>query len=1034
MTGQSANKPAEGDIEAGQGLHPQSNGAQPGPADEHERDEDGKAPAKDFVQSTGLSSSEASDLLVKWGRNELEEKRTPKWLVFLQQLYAPMPIMIWIAVIVEAAIENWPDMGILLGIQFINAFLGWYETTKAGDAVAALKASLKPESTCKRDGKWQTLDASLLVPGDLVLLASGAAVPADCLVNAGQIDVDQSALTGESLPVTMYRGDAAKMGSTVARGEVEGTVELTGKGTFFGKTATLLQQGGELGHLQKILLRIMGVLVVTSLALCITVLVYLLCSGERIKDALSFTVVLIVASIPIAIEIVCTTTLALGSRMLAKHGAIVTRLGAIEDMAGMNMLCSDKTGTLTLNKMVIQAETPTYLPDLDQAQVLRYAALAAKWHEPARDALDTLVLGAVDMPSLDQYTQTAFMPFDPTVKRTEGTLRCADGSVFKTTKGAPHVISKLCSDQSVVGRVNAQVESFGQRGIRSLAVAKTDSAGVWQMAGLLTFLDPPRPDTRETVERALAYGVDVKMLTGDHLLIAKETARQLGMGTNIQDAAGLPSLEGGGKVPDTLGAQYGEMIMHADGFAQVYPEHKYLIVAALRQCGFAVGMTGDGVNDAPALKRADVGVAVQGATDAARAAADIVLTQPGLSTVIEAIVIARCVFQRVKNFINYRIAATLQLLVFFFIAVFALRPRQYQPARYDHLPDDEQWPAFFKMPVLMLMLITLLNDGTLISIGYDNVTPGHMPEKWNLPALFLISIVLGAVACGSSLLLLWAALDSWNPTGIFAHFHLPGQPYGHITTLIYLKVSISDFLTLFSARTHAGFFWSVRPSPILLIAAGVALSLSTALACIWPKGHTDGILSEGLAYGDYTLLPLWTWVYCIFWWFVQDTLKVLAYWVMHRYNILDINNAHAVNLRDATSAFDKRRPLAHASVGLTDTKLLQRRLERTSDKVVDMARTSQTADASHLRRLSQSLQRASRTLGGSALGVAEAANMGQDPEAAAFNFETEVQRLTEATHALPTQMQDEIAPNLRGVREAADRLAATRSSQSHPGR
>jgi H+-transporting ATPase len=399
----------------------------------------------DFVFSHGISSAEAAALLKQYGRNELPEKVIPKWYIFLQQLWQPMPMMIWMAIIVEAGIKNWTDMSILLFIQFANASIGFYEITKAGDAVAALKSQLQAKATVKRDGQWKNIDAALVVPGDLVLLAAGSAIPADCRVNEGQIEVDQAALTGESLPVTMYQGDSCKMGSTVARGEQEGTVEFTGAETFFGKTASLLKNDAEFSNLQKILISIIIVLVIVSFILCGIVFVYLL-SKTDLTDALSFTVVLMVASIPMAIEIVTTTTLALGSKELTKDGAIVTRLAAIEDMAGMAILCSDKTGTLTLNKMVIQADTPVYKKGETQYTILRYAAMAAKWKEPPRDALDTLTLTAVDMPSLDKVTQTDFMPFDPIVKRTEGTL-IENGKNFKTTKGAPHVLLKLVLEQ-----------------------------------------------------------------------------------------------------------------------------------------------------------------------------------------------------------------------------------------------------------------------------------------------------------------------------------------------------------------------------------------------------------------------------------------------------------------------------------------------------------------------------------------------------------------------------------------------------------
>ena len=473
----------------------------------------------------------------------------------------------------------------------------------------------------------------------------------------------------------------------------------------------------------------MIVLVAISLTLSFIVFVYLLRNTD-LNNALGFTVVLIIASIPLAIEIVTTTTLAVGSKEMSKHGAIVTRLSAIEDLAGMSILCSDKTGTLTLNKMEIQEETPSYYPGETQYSILRYAAMAAKWKEPPKDALDTLVLGSVDMKSLESVKQLNYLPFDPIVKRTEGTVQEGpDGATFKVTKGAPHIISHLVSDPAVTALVDRDVIQFGDRGIRCLAVAKTVApSGEWKFLGMLTFLDPPRPDTKETIAAARNYGIAVKMITGDHLLIAKETARRLNMGSHILSAEGLPMLDMKTKEkPKDLAATYGQMIFNADGFAQVFPEHKYLVVECLREMGFKVGMTGDGVNDAPALQRADVGIAVSGSTDAARAAADIVLTEPGLSTIIEGILIARCIFVRIRNFITYRIAATLQLLLFFFVAVFAFKPSDYEPKNIGDIPDNPdvnyRWPHFFHMPVLMLMLITLLNDGTLIAIGakIDNV-------------------------------------------------------------------------------------------------------------------------------------------------------------------------------------------------------------------------------------------------------------------------------------------------------------------------
>ncbi|WIA12441.1 hypothetical protein OEZ85_012477 [Tetradesmus obliquus] len=991
----------------------------------------------DFTPSHGLTTAEADELRVQWGKNELEEKSKPKWLVFVELLYGPMPCVIWVAFIIEMSLHNWLDGGILFAIQMINAVLGWYETIKAADAVAALKASLKPTATVKRGGVWANADATMLVPGDLVLLGAGSAIPADCLVNEGRIEVDQSALTGESMPVTMYKGDSAKMGSTVTRGEVEATVEFTGKHTFFGKTATMLQAADGIGHLAQILLRIMIVLVSISVMLCVAILIFLIVYGkEEFATALEFVVVVLVASVPIAIEVVCTATLALGSRQLSAHGAIVTRLASIEEMAGMNMLCSDKTGTLTLNKMVIQDDCPIYTPGVTKNDVLTAAGLAAKWKEPPRDALDTLVLqnSGLDLSKLNVYEQLEFLPFDPTVKRTEGTLKGPDGKVFKTTKGAPHIILKLVQvdAEDISKRLHWKVHELGLRGIRSLAVARTDDEGKWRMLGILTFLDPPRPDTKDTIEKAMEYGVDVKMITGDHAVIAKETARALGLGANIQEAGGLPSMEADGKIPKDLGKKYGAMIIAADGFAQVFPEHKYLIVEALRQEGFAVGMTGDGVNDAPALKRADVGIAVSGATDAARAAADMVLTQEGLSVIVHAIEVSRAIFARMKNFINYRIACTLQLVCFFFVAVFALEPKKFRP-------DDDLAPDFFKMPVLMLILITVLNDGTLISVAYDHVVPSRQPEKWNLKVLWVISAVLASIAMLSSILLLWAAIDSGNPAGVFQRWGLPLIHYDQIITMMYLKVSVSDFLTLFSARTHSGFFWSMRPSPILLGAATLALGLSTIIACLWPGSRPDGIPTRGLALDEhYTLWALWVWIYCIVWWLIQDTCKVAAYWVMARLNLFQINTAKLVNMRAAQTFSDK--PLARASAGLVETKLMELKVDKAIDSVGRMASApgADSTASTNMRRISADLvvmRNAARLTRNSMrnLRVQQSAGgaAGGDVEAGAGNAEQEAARMHQSiaqmeaaiAAALP-EARPELQATLDGLKAAAARLEA----------
>jgi H+-transporting ATPase len=699
-----------------------------------------------------------------------------------------------------------------------SSLLSFYELNKASDTVAKLQESLQARCTVCRDGHFVEMPALSLVPGDLVILAAGSCVPADCRVNpegkAGQnlIDVDESAMNGESLPKGKRERAECLMGTMVVRGECRGTVEKTGANTELGTTAALLRPDNESSNMQKLLVSVVTVLVVISVALCTIVLIYLTTAGnEDFTTALSFTVVVLIASIPMAVEIVTNTTLALGSAELSKEGAIVSRLSAIEDMASMSILCSDKTGTLTTNHMEIQDAFVAYREGETRHSLLRYCAMAARWNDPPRDALDKMVLEAVDMSSMEGVKQTEYMPFDPVQKRTEGAIafdpkRPELGS-FRTSKGAPKPILALCD--SVPAELYSQFitdnETWGRAGIRSIAVARTNPAGRWELLGMLAFMDPPRVDARETIQKAREFGIAVKMITGDNYLIGREMCRLLDLGTMCRTADGLPVLDAQKNKPADLAKNHGDMCLATDAFTQVFPEHKFLIVECLRELGLKTGMTGDGVNDAPALKRADVGVAVLGATEAAQSAADIVLTRPGLSTIITGIVTARRIFVRIRNFLTYRIAATLQLLLFFFIAVFLFQPAAFQPI-------GSTWPPFFRMPVLMLMLITLLNDGTLIAIAYDNVVAQEMPERWNRSALFFISSVLSAVALASSLLLLWILLASWQADSALSALGIGNLSYGQITTAIYLKISISDFLTLFSARTGGDWFFSTAPA------------------------------------------------------------------------------------------------------------------------------------------------------------------------------------------------------------------------------
>jgi H+-transporting ATPase len=965
----------------------------------HSRDRADSEP-KPFTlnDGTGLTSQEAMELLSLHGKNMLPEKVKPKILIFLEQLYQPMSLMLWLAIIILAAIEQFLDMAILMFIMFANSSIAFYETTKSADAVAALKSNLQPLAVAKRNGEWKEICASEIVPGDLVKLSVGCACPADCRLHIGTeadsegLQVDQSALTGESEPVTLYYNESVKMGTTVVKGESVATVEFTGAYTYFGKTATLLKAGpkGALSNMQRFIISVVVILTCVSVTMVVTALIWLLLGeGVPVVDALRFAVVLLVASIPLAIEIVVTTTLALGSKELSKHGAITTRLAAIEDMASCAILCCDKTGTLTTNRMVLMSDPgcPVYLEGFDQDLLLQYASLATNFNEPPRDALDSLVFKHVDLASLrTSYELLKCVPFDPVSKRSEGLIveksihpanqAVSSGSTprrlhqkrphrFRVAKGAPHVILELCGgqrrpdyvpggdddeeDSAAADKTIAEasyrdlsalatlsqlelehlieddVRHYGSRGIRCLAVAtredndeggeegkegggggvddsvvsvptksssSSSSSSKWGIVGLLTFLDPPRKDTKQTLREARSLGVHLKMVTGDHVLIAKEMARRLDMSADILLASSLPLLDPVTHAkPEHMKEQYGDLVAGADGFAQVYPEHKYLIVETLRELGYKVGMTGDGVNDAPALKTADVGIAVSGATDAACAAADIVLTQEGLSTIVRGIEISRCIFARIRNFVVYRVAATMQLLFFFFIAVFAFRPADYNP----------QWPVYFALPVLFIMLITLLNDGTMIAVAYDTTEASQTPCVWNLRVLFTVGGVLAAVACLSSLLLLWALLASGQDGSFFQSVGLGVLTYGQITASIYLKVSISDFLTLFSARTGEQWFWSNCPPWILLLAACGSLLVSTIIACAFPKTVFDDVQVEGLALTEPRTLFLWIWLYCLVWWLVQDAAKVGTYSILKRFNVFGYNDTGEMKVTSSVS-------------------------------------------------------------------------------------------------------------------------------------
>jgi H+-transporting ATPase len=780
----------------------------------------------------GLTHAEAAKRLTQYGANEIVEKKQNVLLKLLTYFWGPIPWMIEVAVVLSAVVGHWADFGIILLLLVANAGVGFWEERQAGNAIAALKAKLAIKADVKRDGKWITPPARQVVPGDTVRLNIGDIVPADArLLDGDELSVDQSALTGESLPKTCKAGDPVFSGSIVRRGETTALVYATGSDTFFGKTADLVQTAVTVSHFQTAVLRIGRYLIVLALVMVVVIIAMGLYRGEAILTTLQFALVLTVAAIPVAMPTVLSVTMAVGARLLAEKKAIVSKLVAIEELAGVDVLCADKTGTLTQNKLTLG--DPFCLDKTTPDELILAGALASR--ADSKDTIDLAVIGGVkDKAALKPYDVTHFEPFDPVHKRTVATVTGPGGQAFKVSKGAPQVMLAMAADADAVkAAFDKAVDDFAARGFRALGVARADGDGTWQLLGVLPLYDPPRDDAKATVATAAAMGVKIKMVTGDALAIAIETAKTLGMGTNILDGAIL----GDAKTKAT--AAVTKSIENADGFAQVFPEHKFHIVEVLQKNGHIVGMTGDGVNDAPALKKADCGFAVSGATDAARAAASIVLVAPGLSVIIDALKESRKIFQRMNSYSIYRIAETLRVLLFMTAAIVFFN--------------------FYPVTAIMIVMLALLNDGAILSIAYDNVRYSNRPEAWNMRLVLGIATVLGLVGVVAAFGLFYLGLRV---------FHL-GHP--QLQTMMYLKLSVAGHLTIFQARTR-GPWWSTRPAWILLAAVLGTQVVATLIA----------------VYGAGLVVPLgWyyagvVWAYAIAWFLVTDPVKLLAYHFLAR--------------------------------------------------------------------------------------------------------------------------------------------------------
>jgi H+-transporting ATPase len=773
----------------------------------------------------GLGGDEAGRRLAELGFNELPEKKRNSLLDFLSYFWGPIPWMIEAAALLSALVKHWEDFGIILTLLLANAMVGFWEEHEAGNTIASLKKELAPTAKVKRDGAWMSLPSRELVPGDIVRLRLGDIVPADArLLDGDGVEVDQSALTGESLPVARKTGEAVYSSSIVRQGENDAVVYDTGTATYLGRTARLVEEVHRASHFQRAVLRIGDFLIVAAALLVALILSVALFRGDRMITILEFSLVLVVAAIPVAMPTVLSVTMAEGARRLARRKAVVSRLASIEEMAGIDVLCSDKTGTLTQNKLTLGDPVP--IGGARPEDLILAAALASRAED--NDAIDMAVLGGLKDPGvLGAYRILHFQPFDPVRKRTEARVQGPGGRTFTVTKGAPQVTLELASNKEEIrAQVEKAVDDFAGRGFRSLGAARSGEDGRWVFLGVIPLFDPPRDDAKSTIATAGQMGIKVKMLTGDNVAIAKEISRELALGTNVVDADVFNN------VPHHRTGVLADTIDRADGFAQVFPEHKYHIVETLQRRGHFVGMTGDGVNDAPALKKADAGIAVSGATDAARSAADIVLMTPGLSVIIDAVKESRKIFQRMTSYATYRIAETVRVLLFMTLSILVFN--------------------FYPVTAVMIVLLALLNDGAILSIAYDHVRYSDRPERWDMHTVLGLATVLGIL-------------------GVFASFGLfyIGERVLHlqrdvIQTLMYLKLSVAGHLTIFITRTR-GPFWSFRPARLLLGAVMGTQLVATLIAVF-------GVFMTPIGWR----MALLVWGYALAWFLVNDRIKIAA--------------------------------------------------------------------------------------------------------------------------------------------------------------
>ena len=782
----------------------------------------------------GLTAVAAEKRLKEHGFNEIIEKKANPILNFLSYFWGPIPVMIEIAAILSLLIRHYTDFFIILVLLLMNILISFWHNSKASNAIEMLKKKLSPYARVIRDNDWKTIPSRELVIGDVIRLRLGDIVPADVkIIDGDYLECDESALTGESMSVIKKLWDAAYSGSVVVRGECNAVVTATASNTYFGKTAKLVEQKDTKSHFEKAVIRIGNFLIVMALLLVAIIIIVSLFRHDNLLETLRFAMILTVASIPVALPAVLTITMAIGAIKLTKRGAIVSKLASIEELAGMDILCSDKTGTLTKNQLTIGE--PVSTGEFDVNEVILYAALASKKED--NDQIDNAILNKLDenkllKENIKSFNKLKFTPFDPVVKRAEATVQDRSGNIIKITKGATQVIIELCKDEINNEKdYEKKINEFAKMGYRVIGVASSYNEKGWSLVGFIPLYDPPRDDAKETIKEAQESGIDVKMITGDNLAIARQISSKLGLKSNILSSKNI-------KDKDVRIVE--EEIEKADGFAEVFPEHKFMIVKEFQKLNHIVGMTGDGVNDAPALKKADCGIAVAGATDAAKSAASIVLTEAGISTIIDALKESRKIFQRMKSYSIYRIAETVRVLFFIALSILAFN--------------------FYPVTAVMIVLLALLNDAPIIAIATDYVNYSKNPERWDMRTVLGLGSLLGIIGVFSSFFIFYLGKEVLN-------LHQEA-----LQTFVFLKLAIAGHLTIFLSRTK-GHFWEIKPSAPLFWSAVITKIIATLFAVYgWFVSPISWRLS------------LFIWIYAIVAFFITDLIKVYFYKALDKYN------------------------------------------------------------------------------------------------------------------------------------------------------